>query len=455
MTEANTPKSGLLAISWPIFVEQALRMLIGIVDTLIVSHVSDGAVAALGVANQIVLFFVISFNFIGIGSSVVITHYLGAKDDAGASGIARNGIAVNTWLGLLTSGLVYTCAGVLLHGMELPAELMHYALPFLQLMGGSLFLEAFAMSIGGVLRAYKHTRDAMYVALGQNVINLVGSSVLIFGLLGAPRLGVVGVAAASVFSRCCACVALSIVLAYRTKIHLVALDFVRVRWTKVREVLRIGLPAAAENICYWTAFMFVTRLVAGLGGDSLAVQQYTMQIQRVVIIFTMSIGLGTEIIVGHHVGAGKIEEAFAELLRSVRKGILLSASLIGAVAVAAPYLIGLFTQNQQIVAASSLLLRLSIVLEVGRVFNIVVISSLRATGDVRFPIRVAVISMWFVWVPLAWLAVTFGFGLPGIWLAMTTDEWLRGLLMYRRWKQRSWVPYALRSRSQVLALGVQ
>ena len=80
----------------------------------------------------------------------------------------------------------------------------------------------------------------------------------------------------------------------------------------------------------------------------------------------------------------------------------------------------------------------------------IVISSLRATGDVWFPIQMAVLSMWCVWVPLAWLlGLKLGLGLAGVWIAMLTDEWLRGLLMYRRWKSRKWVPHAKRSRAHV------
>jgi Na+-driven multidrug efflux pump len=92
---------------------------------------------------------------------------------------------------------------------------------------------------------------------------------------------------------------------------------------------------------------------------------------------------------------------------------------------------------------------MAILLEPGRVLNVVIISSLRATGDVGFPIQMAVLSMWCVWVPLAWLlGLKLHFGLPGIWIAMMTDEWLRGLLMYWRWKKRRWVKHAERSRAR-------
>src|SRR6516164_5819481 len=74
----------LWSLAWPIFIEQGLRVLIGTVDVLMVSHIGDDAVAGLSVANQVVMLFIISFAFIGIGSSVVITHHLGAHDRKGA-----------------------------------------------------------------------------------------------------------------------------------------------------------------------------------------------------------------------------------------------------------------------------------------------------------------------------------------------------------------------------------
>src|ERR1700749_3653901 len=99
-TVAAAARGSLLALAWPIFIEQGLRVLIGTVDTLMVSHIGDEAVAGLSVANQIVMLFIISFAFIGIGSSVVITHHLGAGDREGADRISATAIATNFWIGL-------------------------------------------------------------------------------------------------------------------------------------------------------------------------------------------------------------------------------------------------------------------------------------------------------------------------------------------------------------------
>jgi len=116
----------------------------------------------------------------------------------------------------------------------------------------------------------------------------------------------------------------------------------------------------------------------------------------------------------------------------------------------APYAIRCFTDNPTIIAAAVVLLRIAIIQEPGRVFNLVVINSLRATGDVYFPIQMAVLSMWFIWVPLAYLlGIKLGWGLPGVWIAMTIDEWTRGVLMQRRWRSRKWVKHAERARSHI------
>jgi len=451
MNKIPAAKMGLIAIAWPIFIEQTLRLLIGTVDTFMVSHVSDGAVAALGVSNQILVFFLIAFNFIGIGTSVVITHHLGAADRAGADRIASSAIAVNTWLGAAFSAIVYLFAHPLLRAMQLPASLMDYALPFLTLMGGTLFMESMNISIAGVLRAHNHTRDAMLVTVGQNILNIAGNWITLFGLFGCPRLGVLGVALSGIVSRCLACVALWILLDYHTHLKFRARDFIAVKWVSVRRILHIGLPAAGEQMCYWSAFIVVTTFIARMGADALAAQSYVLNIQRFAMLFSFSIGLGTEILIGHKVGAGHFEDAYRTLLRSLRTGLILVTVAILCVAAAAPALLGAFTRSATILATGTILLRLAIILEPGRVFNVIVISSLRATGDVWFPIKMAALSMWCVWVPLAWfLGLKLGFGLIGVWIAMMTDEWLRGVLMLWRWRSRRWLKHAERSRAHVV-----
>jgi putative MATE family efflux protein len=439
-------RATLLSLAWPIFIEQGLRVLIGTVDTLMVSHIGDDAVAGLSVANQVVMLFIISFAFIGIGSSVVITHHLGAHDRKGADQISATAIATNLWIGLLVSLLVTAFSTPMLRLMQVPAGPIVYAKPFLALMGGTLFLESMNVSIAATLRAHTHTRDAMLVALGQNIINIIGNCLLLFGLCGFPKLGVVGVALSSVFSRVVANIALWKLLARRTHLKMRWRDFFSIRGEKVRRILSIGLPAAGENISYWVAFMVVTTFVARMGATQLATQTYTLNIERWVILLNISIGLGTEILIGHFIGAGRFEAAYRELLRNLRIALGCAVGGMAVLALVAPWLLGVFTSTPVIIASGTVLLRMGLLLEPGRVFNVVVINGLRATGDARFPVFAGMICMWCAWVPLAWfLGLKLGLGLVGIWISLICDEWTRGMFMYYRWRKRKWLPAAERS----------
>lgn len=123
---------------------------------------------------------------------------------------------------------------------------------------------------------------------------------------------------------------------------------------------------------------------------------------------------------------------------------MLTLVIVGVAAIFRHELVGLFTKDPEIIAAGASIFVLSIVLEPGRTFNMVIINSLRAAGDARFPVLMGVLSMWGVAVPLAYaLGVHFGFGLLGVWIAFAVDEWLRGIIMLLRWRSRAWEKKAL------------
>jgi putative MATE family efflux protein len=450
----NAParKLTLFALAWPIFGENLLHTLVQTVDTLMVSHVSDDAAAAVGQAGQVVWVSIILFTFIAIGSGIVITHHLGAKDRPGAARIATAAIAANTWIGLVVSVLVYLFARPALRLLQMPEQLQGVAMQFLPLMGGTLFLEAQNIAMGAVLRAHGHTRDPLWVVFVQNLLNAAGNCLLLFGLLGFPRLGVMGVAISGVVSRLIAFGAFWILVRRRTGVRMELRDYFRFPAREIGRILRIGLPSAGENLLWTLAFMTMTSFIALMGPKPLAVQAYVMQVSSWIIQFGWSVGLANEILVGHHVGAGRFDEAYREALRSLRTAFLMEGIGVVPVAIFAPYLLGLFTHDPEIIRIGSVLLRLGLLLETGRVFNIILVMSLRATGDSVFPFAMAVASMWGIWVPLAWLlGLKLGLGLPGPWIAMMADEWFRATTFFRRWRRRGWLDHAHRSRAHAEA----
>jgi len=107
-------------------------------------------------------------------------------------------------------------------------------------------------------------------------------------------------------------------------------------------------------------------------------------------------------------------------------------------------LMSLFSDDPEIIRLGASVLLLSILLETGRTLNIVIINSLRASGDAKYPVYIGLISMVGMSLPLGYFFVFhMNLGLAGIWLAIAADEWTRAVIVFFRWKSRTWEKYTL------------
>jgi Na+-driven multidrug efflux pump len=211
----------------------------------------------------------------------------------------------------------------------------------------------------------------------------------------------------------------------------------RVSRTDVQPILRVGLPGAAVEWGYRLGFMVSVAATAKLGVGALAAHAYTLQILKLVLLGSLSIGWAMEIMVGRLVGAGRLKEADRMVKKALRSGLLISGSLAVLAAVLSPWLMRIFTQDAEILAMCELLLWLSIALELARVFNLVINGALRASGDAAFSVRASLVS-WTLILALGSTLMGSWFGLVGIWLAYIADEVARGMLMWWRWSSGGW-----------------
>ncbi len=415
-------------------------MLMGNADTLMLSQYSDNAVAAVGVSNQILSVVIVMFGFVAQGAAVLIAQNIGAEKPKTAGKIALNALSMNLIFSLLLSVTLFLWAKPILTMMDLPQELMGEGLAYIQIVGGLIFVQALIMTTGAILRSYGHTKDTMMVTIGMNILNVIGNYFVIFGPFGFPILGVEGVAYSTAISRFIGFIALVILLVKRTEGELQFRNLFRYEKSHVKSLLQIGIPSAGEQLSYNASQMVITYFVAQLGTVAITTKVYTQNIMMFIFLFSIAIGQGTQILIGHMIGAGKIEDAYERALKSLKLSIFISLTTAGIVYLVAKPFLGIFTDNGSIIEAGTVLLLMTIALEPGRAFNLVMISSLRAAGDVKFPVYIGIIVMWGVSVTFAWFfGIFLGLGLIGIWIGFIADEWLRGLLMLRRWKQRSWV----------------
>ncbi|MGN1387214.1 MAG: MATE family efflux transporter [Bacillus sp. (in: firmicutes)] len=430
----------LFAITWPLFIELFLHILMGNADTLMLSLYSDNSVAAVGVANQILSLIVVMFGFIATGTAILVAQNLGAKNSIAANQVSVISLVANFAFGLILSIFVFLMSKQLLLLMDLPAELMGEAHSYLSVVGGFAFVQAIIMTAGAILRSYGFTKDAMYVTIGMNLLNILGNYLFIFGPFGIPVLGVEGVALSTTISRFVGLIVIMVILVKRIPEKLHFLRVFKMPFQHFKNLLAIGVPSAGEQLSYNASQMAITFFITMLGTEALTTRVYAANLMMFIYLFAIAIGQGTQILIGHLIGAGKFEEAYSRCLKSLRFGILVSFLCALVFSLFSEQLFSLFTANESIIALGGLLLWITVIIEPGRAFNIVIINSLRATGDVKFPVIVGIMSMWGVAVSLSYiLGIHFGLGLIGVWIAFALDEWLRGILMLKRWKSKVWM----------------
>jgi putative MATE family efflux protein len=442
-TSSRETTPGLWDVSWPMFAEMFVYMLGGLLTLWLVSRISDQMTAVFSLVNQIVFGLVVICRTISVGLSVVVAQHVGGGDVQGARSIARVGLASSVWLGVLCCVVLFISASGVLALMQAPGELMAHAVPYLRAMGVVFVVDVGTFAITAVLRAQGHTRVTMWLGIGALLLQLAIALPLMLGLWGLPALGIWGLLLGQLVGR--AAVLAVGLWQWRSllAIRMTARDWVRLQRRELKEILHIGLPGAAEGLAYRMSFIVIMAMIAGMGTQAIATHAYTFQVIHFILLFGMVAGFGTEIVVGHCVGAGHLHRANRVMFSALRWGLLMSTGVAIAAALMSETLIGVFTQDEDIIALGAKLIWLCVFLESGRTFNLVVINGLRATSDVHFPLVVGVCSMFAVAAGFSWLlGVHWGWGLVGVWIATALDEWLRGLAMLMRWRSKAWLKFA-------------
>ena len=180
-----------------------------------------------------------------------------------------------------------------------------------------------------------------------------------------------------------------------------------------------------------------------MGKTVVTANSYISTITNYNYLFALAIAQGTAIMIGWKIGAGKKEEAYKLCLRSFGKGLIVSVTITLACVFGGKYILGYFTDNEDIIKIGITIFAIDIINEVGRSANLIIINSLRAAGDVRFPVAAGVFSMWGVSVVLSYVfGVVLGMGFIGVWLAKGLDEVVRGIMMYLRWRSKKWQKFS-------------
>lgn len=434
---SGPPPPRLLHIAAPMGVELVLGIGVGVLGTWMAARLSDTDGAAFALTQHVLAMLFVVFRIVGAGIGVVVAQSLGGGRRDTADAVARATLGASTWVGLGTATVAALGAVPLLRLLNAPADVLPRAAPFLVMLAPALLLDAWNACMASVMRAHLRVRETLVVIVCMHLTLLAGALLLM------PRWGLAGYAFSLSMSRLLGLLLHRWLWRERLGLRPRAHDWWHLPRGALAPVLRIGLPGAAENIAWRLAFLVSVAVVGRMGGTALATQAYALQVNYVVLLAGLATGLSVEIVVGHLVGAGRLHAAHRLVRRALAFGLACSTGLALLAALAGPWIMGRFSADPAIVAGGAVLMWWTVLLEPGRTFNLVVINALRATGDARYPVMAGAASMLVILAGgSAFFGLVLGWGLPGVWIAYALDEWVRGLLMWRRWATHGWVPHA-------------
>lgn len=429
----------MLFLSWPIFVELFLRVVIGNVNVWMISHYSEPAVAAVSAANQLLNLTVFIYGFITVGTQIIIAQLIGAKQRNKVPVVINTALFSSLFLGILISLMFIFGADFLLHLMGLDQSLIDLGRGYLQIYGGSLFISSLTAVIIAVMRSHSFTKPALLVPMFSSILAVIGNYFVLYSPFGLPSFGVSGLAASSVFGNLIGFIIAAVLLKKHVNFSLLSARVRNMSVDFLKKILTYGLPSSGESLSYQGAQIVVTMIVAQLGASVLIAKSYVTAITQFVYLIASALSQGSQIMIGRNVGAGEFDRAYKRGMRTMIIGIITSVTICLLTYIFIEPIMGIFTTNPEVISIAKGVFLVEIVLETARAVNMILVGSLNASGDVKFPLICSLCVLWVISLPFSYsLAIIFKFGLIGVWIAYAIDEALRSILMIYRWHSGVW-----------------
>jgi len=442
-------EKGLWALALPMLFEQLIVISLPMADTLFLSRISDNAAAAVGTVMPIVFLSSMTLNMLSIGGASVAGQFIGA-------GWYKRGNAALIILALITVALALIefapfirCLGpVITTLMRLPPEIKAEADPYLQIIAFLMVAVGGRRVYSALINVYGHPKWNLASSIVMTLLNISLNALVVFVLDG----GIRGIAIASVSSAFIALLFQLIAAHGWLRIRL-PLRYALKRFSHLAmAILRISIPCSIEPLSFSINMVVLNIMVAQLGAVALAARTYTLNVFFLGMVFSISMGSANQTIIAQLIGKRELGRADREMKRSLRIALLGAGIVVSLLFSAHKPIMGVFTDNPQILDWAFSLFALAALIELPRATNIMVGGALRASGDAWYITIVSIAVTWLLAIPLAYV-LTFkaGWGLTGIFTSALMDELIRSILNYLRWNEKKWHHYGAAASHRVKA----
>lgn len=432
-------------LAWPSMTESVLVCLTGAVDTMMVGSISPQAISAVGITNQpkfILLALIFSLN---VGITAVIARRKGENNKDGANRCLKQTLLISTILAILLFGIGNLIAEPLLRFAGAGNDIISDAVLYFRIIMVGIFFNSIGLAINAAQRGVGNTRISMTTNLTANVVNVIFNYFLINGIWIFPKWGVAGAAVATALGNFVAfLMALYSIIPKDRYISLFSKSSWKFDKQTMASVTKVASSACAEQVAMRIGFFLYAKIVAGLGTIPFATHQVCMSIMSISFGFGDGFSVAAATLVGQSLGAKRPDKARIYGSICQRMALIISTGLFIAFILWRKPIVGLFTKDATIIEQGAIIMIIMAFTTHAQTSQVIITGCLRGAGDALHVALTSLLSIGIVRPLLTWLlCYPIGWHLPGAWIGVMLDQYLRLIINYIHFAKGKWTKIKL------------
>ncbi|MBR3347388.1 MAG: MATE family efflux transporter [Solobacterium sp.] len=431
----------LSALVIPIVIQNLISNFINFADTVMLGRVSQTALSAGSLANQI--YFILAIVYFGLASSITIlsSQYWGRKDYQTIGSIFGIGLLISAAFSIPVAIVSFLIPETVLLFWTNDPLLIQEGASYLRIVSFSYLCMTISQPYLSIMKSCERVRLSTRISVIALVINVTGNAILIFGLFGLPTFGIKGAAIATCIARF---TELLICGRDYLKQNILSHDprsFFQIPKELRHDFNRHCMPAFLNDLLWGFAFNMNSVIMGHLGSDMVAASSVVSIVREILTVVGFSIASGSAILLGKEIGEGNLELARKDASEILHLTVLVSLIQAGVLYAVSGFIPGLVVLSETAKGYLLYMLKISCLYTIGQVINTLLIASFfRCGGDSKYGMRLDMVSMWGFAVPIGLLSA-FVLHLPPltVYTLLCLDEAVKLPFALYHYKQGNWI----------------